>query len=171
MTRRVSPINRALGRPRTVPELDENGDTLIEVLLAIVIIAIAVTAVLGALMTSITSSAEQRSLAANDTLTKSFAETAKDQIEEKMGGFLACTNPCAVDLYHQKAPTWQGSSYPTGYAQYANYSVGISAVQCIETASAGHDCTVEELTITSIAPNGIRDHLQVVVREASDGGP
>jgi hypothetical protein len=87
-------------------------------------------------------------LAANDTLTKSFAETAKDQIEQ-MGGFHDCTNPCDSDLYQATAPTWNSAStFPTGYVQYAHYNVGISAVQCIDTATPGHACTVEELTIT-----------------------
>jgi type II secretory pathway pseudopilin PulG len=171
MTRFVGPTIGRRQDPRGLTGSGENGDTLIEVLLAIVIIAIAVTAVLGGLVTSITSSAEQRSLAANDTLTKSFAETAKDQIEQ-MGGFHDCTNPCDSDLYQATAPTWNSAStFPTGYVQYAHYNVGISAVQCIDTATPGHACTVEELTITSKAPNGIDDRLQMIVRKAGDGPP
>lgn len=61
----------------------EGGDTLIEVLIAVVIIAIASIALIGGLTTSITSSAEHRSLATLDTVLKNFAEAAKYEIQEQ----------------------------------------------------------------------------------------
>jgi len=63
--------------------LGEAGDTLIELLIAIVIISLSVTALLGMLITSLTSSAEHRSLADLDTVVKSFAESATYQIQQK----------------------------------------------------------------------------------------
>jgi type II secretory pathway pseudopilin PulG len=59
----------------------EQGDTLIEVLIALVIMSLAVVALLGGLVSSITSSAEHRSLSTIDTVLKSYAETAKYDIE------------------------------------------------------------------------------------------
>jgi hypothetical protein len=59
----------------------EAGDTLIEVILAVVIVSIAVVSLLGGLVVSITSSSEHRSLATIDTILKSFAETAEYQIQ------------------------------------------------------------------------------------------
>lgn len=162
-----------LAGPASTRDFRENGDTLIEVILAIVIIAIAVTAVLSALITSITSAAEHRSLAADDTLARSFAETAIDQIEQG-GAFQDCLSNCNA-IYQTAVPTWDSAqTFPSGYSQYASYSVGISAVQCIDPANLGQLCTgptgVEELTITSTAPNGIEDRLQIIVRKASNGG-
>jgi len=63
--------------------LGEGGDTLIELLIAIVIISLSVTALLGMLITSLTSSAEHRSLADLDTVVKSFAESATYQVQQK----------------------------------------------------------------------------------------
>ncbi|HAM01854.1 MAG TPA: hypothetical protein DCQ30_06450 [Acidimicrobiaceae bacterium] len=61
--------------------MGECGDTLVELLIAIVIIALSVSALLGALITSLTSSAEHRSLANLDTVVKGFAEAATYQLE------------------------------------------------------------------------------------------
>jgi len=63
----------------------EAGDTLIEVLVAVVILAFCVVGLLGALTTSITSSSEHRSLASDDTVLRSFAEAAKYDIQFSPG--------------------------------------------------------------------------------------
>jgi hypothetical protein len=54
---------------------------LIEVLMALVIIALAVSALLGGLITAISTSGEQRSLSVEDTLLRSNAESIKYQLE------------------------------------------------------------------------------------------
>src|ERR1700730_2918378 len=70
----------------------ESGDTLVEVLIAVVIIAIAASALLGALVTSISGSRSQRSLAVDDAVLKSFAEATKAQVELQSSSLYA---PCA----------------------------------------------------------------------------
>lgn len=60
---------------------DERGDTLIEVLFAVVIIALAAGPLIGALLESIAASAEHRGLATADTLLQTFAETAVSEIQ------------------------------------------------------------------------------------------
>jgi len=59
----------------------EAGDTLIEILVALVILSISVVAILGALTTTLSSSGEHRSLAADDTLLTTIAEQVKDVVE------------------------------------------------------------------------------------------
>ena len=59
----------------------DRGDSLIEVLFAVVIIALAAGPLIGALLESIAASAEHRGLATADTLLKSFAETAVSEIQ------------------------------------------------------------------------------------------
>jgi hypothetical protein len=61
--------------------LSEAGDTLLEILVALVIISISVVALLGVLTTSITSSVEYRSLATTDTVLKGFADALKYEVE------------------------------------------------------------------------------------------
>ncbi len=60
---------------------DDRGDSLIEILIAVVIIALAAGPLIGALFESIAASAEHRGFATSDTLLKSFAETAVSEIQ------------------------------------------------------------------------------------------
>jgi type II secretory pathway pseudopilin PulG len=59
----------------------EQGDTLIEVLIAVIIISLAIGPLLGALIESLSSSAENRSLATLNTVLSGFAESAKSAVE------------------------------------------------------------------------------------------
>ena len=63
------------------PPATERGDTLIEVLIALVIISLSVVALLGAIATSATGSAEHKSVSALDTLLRNFAEAAKYDVQ------------------------------------------------------------------------------------------
>src|SRR5580704_5144831 len=60
----------------------ESGDTLIEVLLAVVILGIASVAILLAFATSISGSAEHRNLTTMDTVLRTAAEEAISQIQQ-----------------------------------------------------------------------------------------
>lgn len=72
---------KARGRQRSRASNTDSGDTLIELLIAMVIIGLTVSALLGALVTSLAGAADHRSFATLDSLVKSFAETAKYQIQ------------------------------------------------------------------------------------------
>jgi type II secretory pathway pseudopilin PulG len=76
---------------RDSPTRAEEGETLIELLMAIVIIALTVSALLGALVTAITSSAEHRSLSTIDTLLNTFAQSAEYEIQQQPGLFQNCS--------------------------------------------------------------------------------
>ena len=60
---------------------DDRGDSLIEVLLAVVIIALAAGPLIGTLLESIAASAEHRGFATTGTLLESFSETAASEIQ------------------------------------------------------------------------------------------
>ena len=71
------------------------GDTLVEIMIAVVIIGIAVAGILGGLAAVLGSSGTHRSLTSLDAIVKGFAETAKYDIQEQpaaQGGpkFVAC---------------------------------------------------------------------------------
>lgn len=72
---------KAEGPPRTFSSLDERGDTLIELLIALVIIALVVGPFLGLTFEMLSGSAEHRGIASLNNLMKGFAETAKSEIE------------------------------------------------------------------------------------------
>jgi type II secretory pathway pseudopilin PulG len=133
----------------------EAGDTLIEVLMAIVIIALAASALLGALLTSVTGSVEHRSLSVDDTVLKGFAEAAKEQIELQSTPLYA---PCASN-YLITPPT-----FPTGY------SATITAIQywnisAFQASCPSTDRGAQLITAKAVnSANGVSQTLSFVVR-------
>ena len=70
--------NRWARRWRNATGEADRGDTLVELLIAMVILAITVAALLGALIASTAGSVEHRSLASLDSILKSFADSVQD---------------------------------------------------------------------------------------------
>lgn len=93
----------------------ERGDTYIELLMAMVIIAFAAVAILGALTTSLAESAQHRSLAVDETLVKSYLETAKNVIELQSSPKFA---PCAPNTTYDPMvmSAFGSSNVPQGYS-------------------------------------------------------
>jgi large repetitive protein len=61
----------------------DQGDTLLEVLIAVLVIALTVTALMGALLTTITSSTQQKSLSTLDSLLTGFAQSVENEVQGK----------------------------------------------------------------------------------------
>jgi type II secretory pathway pseudopilin PulG len=146
----------------------ERGDTLIEVLLALVIISLAVVALLGALMTSLASSAEHRSLSDIDTVLKGYAENAKFNIELQQSPSYA---PCASvtsSTYNFKAITVP--LLPNGWSTSSNapYIVGIqfwnNTTNAFDTTSTCQASDYELLTVGAKAPNNVSETLTIGLR-------
>ena len=121
MSRRRSP-----DRPEFPPDesrTSERGDTLIEVLLAIVILGIAGVALLTGFATSITASASHRSLATLDASVRAASNQAISQVQQSnVFGPNTCTNAAANPTTNTSfSPMWSlaGSFTVTSYnAQY-----------------------------------------------------
>ena len=147
---------------RTRP-CDERGDTLIEVLVAIVVIGITIVAVLGALVSGVGASAQHRNLAVDDTLLKSYADTAKLQIEPP-------DNPAVQPLFQPCAQPddYQGSVSFTVPTSDSGYTVGITSVQYWDsptgTFSGACPADLQLLGITATAPGGATQQLSIIVR-------
>ena len=147
----------------------EAGDTLIEILITIVIISLAAVALLGALTTSITGSSEHSSLASIDTLLRSYAESAKEQIQ-----------------LQQPSPTFQNNcsaTYAPTFADPTGYSLSISAIHfwnptnrnfsdaqaaCVQNDD---DTTLQQITVLGRAPNNVSDMLSFVVSDPEYANP
>jgi type II secretory pathway pseudopilin PulG len=84
--------SKASTRAERAPR-SEVGDTLIEVLLALVILGLASVALLLAFGTSISSSAEHRSLTTFDTVLRTASEEAISQIQNQQPNSLFGTCP------------------------------------------------------------------------------
>ena len=120
----------------------EAGDTLIEVLVALVVISLTVVSILAAFATTIAATAEHRSLATSDSIMRSFIETTTYDISlSTTPDFVAC----ATQAYYQNSPsnntgnnTSIVSSYNSGLSSsghYTDYSVSLSV-----TAYEGTGC-------------------------------
>lgn len=147
---------------------DERGDTLVEVLVAVVIIALSATAILGSLLISINSSGEHRYLANDDTLARSAIDTITQYVELpaqlSQSKFSECSsgNNAATILTSLKSgiPVSNlANTYGTGY------TASISGVQCfVSSPSPVHlDPNCTSVSATGCTGNDSTGLLQVSV--------
>jgi type II secretory pathway pseudopilin PulG len=149
-------LHRLTGRRLTAPESDD-GDTLIEVILAVGIVAVTAVALIGTILTSITSSTEHRTLTQSDTVLKSYADAAQQQIQRKNNPKF---QPCA-SAYDVNAP----SGIPS------TYTVGISSIKYWTGSGWSGGCSgdpVQLITVTVTPPTQISTSLSFAVRDPSD---
>lgn len=106
---------RRQARLRAVRRGRADGDTLIELLVAITIIGLTVTAILGTFVVVTQSSVEHRHLSALDLVLKDFSEAAANQIELAQP---AAFTPCATL-----------STTPATSTQQMNYMNSAGAIQ------------------------------------------
>lgn len=120
----------------------ENGDTLIEILMTLIVLSIAVVAIIIAFATGISASADHKNLAANDVLLRQAAEAAFYQIQQQPTPlYTSCaqvSDYSAVDY----------GSLPTGY------SVQMTSVQYWDTtvspATFDGTCAVDSPQLISL---------------------
>lgn len=124
-------------------EDSEAGDTLVEVLITLVIVSLCVVAFLSAFSTSISASAEHRTLVSIDTVLRSASENALSQIEQDSSPlFSACATPSTYSGINFGIPSgyvatitsveyWNGSSFSTACAS------GSTAPQLISLTVSG----------------------------------
>jgi type II secretory pathway pseudopilin PulG len=118
VNRHRHPAARASRRSST-PECrrrSEAGDTLLEVLIAIVVLALASVALIVGFGTSISSSAEHRNLATFDTILATTSQEAIAQIQRQQSLF----NTCPGTLAPWNATPYNGNPY--GFYQTENNS-------------------------------------------------
>ena len=134
------------------PRRSEAGDTLIEVLLALVILGLASVALLLAFATSISGSAEHRTLATADTVLRTVAEETISQMQQNSSGAFACPSTFTA------SPT-----VPIGYSvtsitvQYWNGSNFSSSNPCVANSS--------QLVTITVTSNGVSYSISVVVQD------
>ncbi|HZU46527.1 MAG TPA: prepilin-type N-terminal cleavage/methylation domain-containing protein, partial [Mycobacterium sp.] len=152
----------------------EAGDTLIEILIAIVIIAITASAVLGVLVESASASGRHRILVTLDGVLKSFAESAKYDIQYKpvSSEFRDCaivgpasaggppSNPATYTILGSPTPTYGpvGTAvtvFGTGFAASSSLVVtmGTTSVPAASVVGAASD-TNGNVAVTFPVPAG-----------------
>lgn len=153
----------------TSAALREEGDTLLEVLIAVVLISLTVAALLGALVTSITSAGEHRTLADIDTVLKSYAENAQYAIDLQSSPWYtdcATVTTGASSAYDGRTVTtppvpsgWSEGPYIVGIRYWNNTTHGFDS-----PCQAGDE---QLLTLGATAPNGITQTLTIGLRSPS----
>jgi type II secretory pathway pseudopilin PulG len=122
---------------------DDSGDTLVEILIALLVVAVTATALLAAFATSITASGEQRGLATIDTVMKNYVESAIFQIQNQPYSAANNTFPifagcgtASKDYYTTGIQQGQGSNGVVLYTIPSGYTAQITAVQFWDTAQS-----------------------------------
>ena len=150
------------------------GDTLVEVLIALLIMGICIVAMMTGLVTSIAGSAQHRGLATDDVALTSFAETLKYDVELQAQPWYAECASVTSSSYNGNTIAF---SPPAGYTtsitaiQYWNSST--NAFEPSTTSSAACSGNTKDhsgfqlLTLTATAPHGIVKTLQIGVRAPS----
>lgn len=138
------------------PYRGEDGDTLIEVLLALVVMGITVLAIMAAFMTSLSSSSTLRTFSIDDSTLRTVSEQIVAQFEQG-STYLAC--PDATPAAYTSA-LGGALTIPAPYST-AGYSATITAVTYWNGASfsdtvsscAPSSTVPEQLTVTVDGPN------------------
>lgn len=146
---------------------DERGDTLIEILVAVAIIAIAFGGLLGALLTSTSSSVTNRGMTNVDAVLRSFAETARYEIQtqpEDGNSTGPLFEPCATsyslisDPFPTSGPTTtQVVVFATGFAANSPLTVQVGSTTVVPlsgatTNSAGNSTILFKASTAAGAP-------------------
>ena len=147
----------------------DEGETLIEVLVAVVIMGLVGVAVVAGLMLAATASDIHRKETTSGAYVRSYAEAIQNYVSQThLVGGVPTTNyqPCAAhDSY---TPALVGFSVPTGYRASQSAALAVSptggTVAC-PTADTGVQLVT--LTLTS-ADNRATQTLAVILREACD---
>jgi type II secretory pathway pseudopilin PulG len=128
----------AVGRAR-----DEQGSTLVELLIATAIMGIAVVVLLVGTSTLFLTSAANRQSTTSAIVARDYAE--------------------ALALVIPQGSAWCGSSYPVVYTPPAGFTAGAAYGAC--PAYSTTTPQFQTVTITATAPNGSVETLKTVVRE------
>jgi prepilin-type N-terminal cleavage/methylation domain-containing protein len=138
----------------------ERGDTLIEVVLAIAIVAVTAVAGLGGLTTTLAGSAEHRNLATINAELTSTAEKAKYDIELRPDApwFTECAQQVPANTYAGHSLELTGNVTMAGIS-FFNPSTGSFDQTCNQSDIPGF----QELTFVDFS-NGISQTLTIAVR-------
>jgi trimeric autotransporter adhesin len=163
---RRSPLKRLRARVSR-NAASQRGDTLVEVLLALIILALASVALITCLETSVTAESEHRGLATFNTILTASSEAALSEMQQQPSLFTSCpTNP--VPYYQQHVPITVASPYTS------QYSVVVSSVQYWQGLSFGTTCTnnsPQEIQVTATDVANGETHVNSFVATYSANPP
>jgi Tfp pilus assembly protein PilV len=166
--------NRVRARLRS--RATEAGDTLVELLIALVVIGITATALLAGFSTSLSASAEHRHLATTDTALKGYVEAATYQIQLQQppsatfAQFLQCTTMPTAAAYTSAIAATMSPATPSGFALPTGYTASITNVQFLSGTTWSPTCTAvqpppPQMLTAQVSGNGGSESLDFVVSD------
>lgn len=170
--RHSSGLRATFATARVSPDDPEAGDTLIEVLIALLILSITVVALLSAFTTSVTASSEYRNLAATDSILRTISEEVIGNFQQGTT-YLACPNGTPSNYtqgYNGSQSLASTLAIPAPYTT-AGYSAAITAVgywngsNFTDTSStcSQNSAFPEQLTVSINGPSGVSESLAFLV--------
>ena len=149
-------------------DANERGDTLLEVLFALVILSIATVALLIAFATSISASATHRSAATLDTVIRSASQQAISQFQQQTSPlYKSCAT---LSDYTTAQPTGNAPVFtlPTGYTAYVSAVQWWNGTTFVPSGSPGCIANAPEwITITIKKLKGVWSHVPLFVNDLS----
>jgi type II secretory pathway pseudopilin PulG len=127
------------------------GETLIELVLAVAIIGIAATALVGAVLTSITGSSEHRSLTVDNTLLNSYVQSVQNTVERQgdLGLFSGCAGPSDLPTPATDSNDASAAGWTVTVTNIKYWPQGGSAFTSCPGSSANIDLLLLTATATS----------------------
>ncbi|WGY00239.1 type II secretion system protein [Nocardioides sp. QY071] len=143
----------------------DRGETLVEVLAAVVILGIAGVAVMTGLMLAVKTSDIHRKETTGGAYVRSFAEAIQDYVQD--GNYIPCAGPNA---YRITAVTSQIKDLPSNFDIATNFAQeqakGVGPTGTATSCTAANDPGINLLTLHVASADGRADEkLTIVVRK------
>jgi Tfp pilus assembly protein PilV len=148
------------GRPTDMfadPPRDDRGETLLEILVAVLIMSVAVVVLLGGLGTSIRMSTLHRDQATAGADVRDFAEAIEAAVAASPTAYVACADPTTyTGIYAVTDPRYTARILAVKYWSGAAF---------VDTCTPASDGGVQQVLLNVSTPDGLTDEtLAVVIR-------
>lgn len=142
---------------------DEVGDTLVEILITILVVSVAGLALMEAFSTTISGSAQHRSLAGNDLILRAAAEYGFSMIEQQANPVYSV---CATAATYNAAAGSPAYGAPTGYtATITSVQYWVNNAWTTTVPACSSTAVPELITMQVTNANGTTDSTQFTVND------
>lgn len=144
---------------------DDRGESLVEILVAVMILGIAGVAILAGLAMSISASDLHRKQTTAGAYARSYAEAIQEYVASGAGHYV----PCAGSSSYTPATVGFTGALPTGYTAGHTAAKRVPAGGGVAGSCSGNDTGVQQIQITVTSNDAsVAERLTVLVRNPCD---